>query len=118
MYRANTERARAQQIAAQRDYEVLERRLRSEFILAYTEAENAARQAETFAKEVVPRIEKAAQATESAWISAKATLLEVLEARRALLNSRLEHRRSIASQRATLETLRSIISPSNQPLMP
>ena len=111
VYRANTERARQQEVAAQREYEALERKLRSEFIVAYTDAENAARQAETFSKEVIPRTEKAAQATENAWITTKATLLEVLEARRALLNSRLEQRRSVAAQRATLETLRSIIPP-------
>lgn len=112
VYRANTERAERQQVAAQRDFEALERQMRTEFTLAYTDAENAARQADTLAKEVIPRTEKAAQAIESAWISAKGTLLEVLEARRALLNTRLEHRRSIAAQRAALETLRSIIPPS------
>jgi outer membrane protein, heavy metal efflux system len=112
VYRANTDRARAQEVAAQRDYEALERRLRSEFIVAYTDAENAARQADTFAKEVIPRAQSAAQATENSWISAKATLLEVLEARRALLNARLEQRRSVAAQCATLETLRSIIPPT------
>ena len=55
------------------------------------------------------------QATEGAWISSKATLLEVLEARRTLLNARLEQRRFLAAQRAALETFRSIIPPTTQP---
>ena len=58
---------------------------------------------------------KATQATEGAWISSKATLLEVLETRRALLNARLEQRRFIAAQRAALEMLRSIVPPPPQP---
>jgi len=118
VYRANTERALQQALAAERDYEALERKLRSEFVVAYTEAENAAQQAETFFKEVIPRTEKASQATENAWISAKATLLEVLESRRSLQNARLEHRRSVARQQAFLETLRSIIPPAIEPKFP
>ena len=115
VYRANTDRARQQQTAAEREYESLERRLRGEVIAAHTDAENAARQAATFTDEVTPRLEKAAQATEGAWISSKATLLEVLEARRALLNARLDQRRFIAAQRAALEMLRSIVPPPPQP---
>ena len=115
VYRANTDRARQQQTAAEREYESLERRLRGEVIGAHTDAENAARQAATFTDEVMPRLEKATQATEGAWISSKATLLEVLEARRALLNARLEQRRFIAAHRAALEMLRSIVPPQPQP---
>jgi cobalt-zinc-cadmium efflux system outer membrane protein len=112
VYQANIERARQQQSAAQGEYEALERKLRGEAIGAYTDAENAARQAETFTKEVIPRLESAARATESAWVSAKATLIEVLDAQRALLAARLEQRRAVAQQYAILETLRSIIPPS------
>jgi len=115
VYQANTDRARQQQTAAEREYESLERRLRGEAIAAHTDAENAARQAATFTDEVMPRLEKATQATEGAWISSKATLLEVLEARRALLNARLEQRRFIAAHRAALEMLRSIVPPPPQP---
>lgn len=115
IYRANTERARNQQVAAEREVEALERRLRSDAVAAHTEAENAARQAETFSKEVIPRTEKAAESTQNAWISSKASILEVLEARRALLNARLEERRFVAAHRAALENLRSIIPPPTRP---
>ena len=115
VYQANIDRSLKQQAAAEREFAALERRLRGEAIAAHTEAENAARQAATFTDEVMPRLEKSVQATEGAWISSKATLLEVLEARRALLNARLEERRFAAAQRAALETFRSIVPPPTQP---
>lgn len=115
VYQANIDRARQQQTTAEKEFAALERRLRGEAIAAHTEAENSARQAATVTVEVMPRLDKAAQATEAAWVSAKATLLEVLEARRALLNARLEQRRFLAAQRAALEVFRSIVPPATQP---
>ena len=115
VYQANIDRSRQQQSAAEKEFAALERRLRSEAIAAHTDAENAARQAATFTDEVMPRLEASVQATEGAWISSKATLLEVLEARRTLLNARLEQRRFTAAQRAALETFRSIVPPPAQP---
>lgn len=115
VYQASIDRSRQQQAAAESEFAALERRLRSEAIVAHTDAENAARQAVAFTEEVMPRLEKSVQATEGAWISSKATLLEVLEARRALLNARLEQRRFLAAQRAALETFRSIVPPPAQP---
>lgn len=112
VYRARIERAREQQEAAEHQIAATERELRSEFVMAYTDAENAARQAATFAKEVVPRTEAAAEATQNAWISSKATLLEVLESRRAALMARLDERRQVAALAAAVETLRSIVPPT------
>jgi len=115
IYRANVERAQQQQVAAGKEIEALNRKLRGEAVAAHTEAENAARQAGTFSKEVIPRTEKAAESTQNAWISSKANLLEVLEARRAMLNARLEERRFVAAHRAALELLRSIVPPQTKP---
>lgn len=115
VYRANVERAEQEQVAAEKEVEALSRKLRGETVAAHTEAENAAHQAETFAKEVIPRTEKAAESTQSAWISSKANLLEVLESRRAMLNARLEERRFVAAHRAALEMLRSIVPPQTRP---
>lgn len=115
VYRANTERARQQQLAAEREVEALGRRLRGEAVAAHTEAENAAHQAATFSQEVIPRAQKAAESTQNVWISSKASILEVLESQRALLNARLEERRFVAAHRAALETLRSIVPPQTQP---
>lgn len=115
VYRANVERAQQEQVAAEKDIEALQRKLRGEAVAAHTEAENAARQADTFSKEVIPHTEKAAESTQNAWISSKANLLEVLEARRAMLKARLEERRFVAAHRAALEMLRSIVPPQTKP---
>ncbi len=115
VYRANTERARREQDAAEKDAGALARRLRGEAVAAHTEAETSARQARTFAGEVIPRAAQAVESTQNAWISSKASILEVLDARRSLLNSRLEERRAVAAHRAALEMLRSIVPPSIQP---
>lgn len=115
IYRANIQRAEQERIAAEREVEALERRLRGEAIAAYTDAENAAQQVATFSKEVIPRAEKAAETTQNAWTIGKANLLEVLESRRVMLNARLEERRFAAAYRAALETLRSILPPQSQP---
>ena len=115
VYRANAERSQRARVAADREVEALERKLRSEAVAAHTEAENSARQAATFSREVLPRTEKAAESTQNAWITSKASILEVLEARRALLNARLEERRFVAGHRAALETLRSIVPPPSRP---
>ena len=115
IYRANVERAQQEQVAAEKEIEALQRKLRGEAVAAHTEAENAARQADTFSREVIPRTEKAAESTQNAWISSKASLLEVLESRRAMLNARLEERRFVAAHRAGLEMLRSIVPPENKP---
>jgi cobalt-zinc-cadmium efflux system outer membrane protein len=115
VYRANTERARQQQVAAEREVEALGRKLRGEIVAAHTEAENSAHQAGTFSTEVIPRAQKAAESTQNAWISSKASLLEVLESQRGLLNARLEERRFVAAHRAALEALRSIVPPQTKP---
>jgi outer membrane protein TolC len=82
VYRANTERARQQQVAAEREVEALGRRLRGEAVAAHTEAENAAHQAGTFSSEVIPRAQKAAESTQNAWISSKASRSRSFTARR------------------------------------
>jgi outer membrane protein TolC len=115
VYRANTERARQQQVASEREVEALGRQLRGEIVVAHTEAENSAHQAGTFSTEVIPRAQKAAESTQNAWISSKASLLEVLESQRGLLNARLEERRFVAAHRAALEALRSIVPPQTKP---
>ncbi len=115
VYRASVERAEQQQIAAEREVEALHRRLRGEVVAAQSEAENAARQAATFARDVIPRTEKAAESTQNAWITAKANLLEVLEARRSVLNAKMEERRFVAAHDVALEKLRSIVPPQINP---
>lgn len=114
-YRAKIDAAKEQHEVAQKEIEAMERELRSELVMAYTDAENAASQAQTFATQIIPRAEQAADSTQNAWISVKANLLEVLESRRAVLNARLEERRFVSAHNAALEKLRSIVPPQTQP---
>jgi len=111
VYRANTDRAIQQQAAAEKETEALARRLRGEAVAAHTEAETSARLAKTISEEVIPRAGKAVESTQNVWISSKASILEVLDARRSLLSARLEERRSVAAHRGALEMLRSIVPP-------
>ncbi len=113
IYRANEERAAALADAAQRDLAAAEIELQAQAIAASTEARNAAQQAAAYEKEIIPAASRAAEAVGNAWLSSKATLLEVLEARRSLLSVRLDERRFLAAQRAALETLRALI-PQNK----
>lgn len=115
IYRANIEQAKQKVVAMERDRESLEQRLRAEAMAMHADAENAARQARTLRDDVIPRSEKAAQAIENAWVSSQATLLEVIESRRAALAARQEEREFVAAQLAALETLRGLIPPPAKP---
>jgi outer membrane protein TolC len=115
VYRENTERARQMQAAAEKESAALARQLRGEAVAAHAEAETSARQAKIFSEEIIPRAGKAVESTQNAWLSSQASILEVLDARRSLLNARLEERRSVAAHRAALEMLRSIVPPPTKP---
>lgn len=110
-YRASVEQARQRRQSAELESEALARRLRGEILAAHSAAENAALQAATIAREVVPRIERAAEATRIAWISSKAGILEVLDSRRAHLNARIEERQRVATHLDSLESLRTLVPP-------
>ena len=65
--------------------------------------------ATAYQNEVLPKTLKAAEATQNTWLSSKATLLEVLESRRALLNARQEQKRATAAQQAALQSIDAIV---------
>ena len=109
VYRAKIDQADRLTDAAAADTEALKRELAGKVVASVTEAENAAREARAIETDVLPALEKAATATESAWIGSQAMLTEVLEARRALLATRLEQRRAVAAQRAALEELETLV---------
>jgi outer membrane protein TolC len=109
VYQARIDQADRLTIAAAKEAEALKRELAGKVVATVTEAENSAREARAFESDVLPAMEKAADATESAWIGSKALLSEVLEARRALLTTRLEQRRAVAAQLAALEELETLV---------
>ena len=115
VYQANIEQARQKQQSLDRDRDSLEQRLRSEVMALHAEAENAARQARTLREDVIPRLDKAAQATENAWISSQASLLELIESRRSILAARLEERQLVTAHLVALESLRGLVPASVNP---
>ena len=58
--------------------------------------------------EVLPKTEKTVETLQNAWVSSKATLLEVLEARRALLQARQEQKRALAAQNVATQALAAL----------
>jgi len=67
---------------------------------------------------VLPKTEKTVETLQNAWVSSKATLLEVLEARRALLQARQEQKRALAAQNVATQALSaltgSLVTPSTR----
>lgn len=107
IYRANEERARLEHRAALLERDALERNMRAEVVMDYTQAEKAGQLASRYAGEIIPLLAKTAENVESAWVSSKAMLMEVLIARNELLGAQMEQRRQLAAQRAALEMLRA-----------
>lgn len=84
------------------DYELAIREELNQLVLA---ADAARREALLYRDEITPRSEKALASAEAAWIAGRAMFLEVLEARRMLLESRLMYARAIAEQYTMLSDL-------------
>lgn len=112
-YRASSERARKQWAASEKKTEGLLRDMEFEAVASATEAANAFHQARTLRDEVIPRARDAAESLEGAWISSRATVIESLEARKALLEVRAEERRLTAEGWGALEKLRAILPPAS-----
>jgi outer membrane protein TolC len=110
-YRARSASAASREAAAGSDIEAARREVAAEVLAAATEAANAAEQARAYAGEIHERATQARQAIEAAWISATATLADLLESNRTLFSIRLEQRRFIAIQQAALEDLNALLPP-------
>jgi cobalt-zinc-cadmium efflux system outer membrane protein len=117
-YKADIARAESQRAAAQGDLAAEQRMLHTQLTLFMTEAENNRRLAAAYASEVLPKTEKTVETLQNAWVSSKATLLEVLEARRALLQARQEQKRALAAQNVATQALSaltgSLVTPSTR----
>ena len=108
-YRAEIDAAKSREAAANRDVEAMRREIAARVIAAATEAANAAAQARAFGGEILDRAAKAARTTESAWISSKAPLGDLLDSSRILFSIRLEQRRMIAMQLSAVEELNTLV---------
>jgi outer membrane protein TolC len=110
-YRAGRETAAHALAARRQEAEGVRRNAEFEASAARTEAASAFETKRRFHEDVIPRMEEAMKSTESAWISSRASLIDVLDARRSLLMSKVEERRALAEGLAAIETLRAL-SPS------
>jgi outer membrane protein TolC len=117
-YKADIAKAEKQRDAASNDLAAEQRLLLTQSTALLTEAETSRRVVEAYTSEVLPKSEKAVETLQNAWISSKATLLEVLEARRALLQARQEQKRALAAQNVATQALSaltgSLVTPSSR----
>ena len=109
VYQSKIDAAKSRELAAGSDIESMRREIASMVVMAVTEASSAAAQARAYAGEIHEKATKARDTTESAWISSKAPLANLLDASRTLFSIRLEQRRMIAMQLAALENLHSLV---------
>ncbi len=107
-YKADISRAEQLRSAACSDLDAASRELATQLNSMLTEAENGQRLSDAYRSDVVPKTEKTVAAVQNAWVSSKATLLEVLESRRVLLETRQEQARAIGSQHAALAAITAL----------
>lgn len=98
VYKADIERAENLHTAAQQDLAAGQRELYTQLTALITEAKNQQQRAEAYTNEVLPKTEKTVKTLQNAWVSSKATLLDVLDARRLLLDARQEQKRALAAR--------------------
>ena len=108
-YRAAVDAAKTREQAAAKDVESLRLEIAGKIQAAITEAATAAEQARAHVREIHPKIQQASDAVQTAWISSKSPLTDLLDSRRMLLASEVEERRWIALQLAALEELNLLV---------
>ena len=79
VYDADIARAESLRDATRSDLEATKRELYTQLTRLITEAQNNRQIVSAYAREVLPKSEKAVETLQSAWVSSKATLLEVLD---------------------------------------
>jgi cobalt-zinc-cadmium efflux system outer membrane protein len=107
-YRASRQSAAVAAGAARHEADGVLRDVEFEAVAARTQAQSAFQTARRFQKDVIPRMAKAMESTESAWVSSRASVIDVLDARRSLLAARVEEKRAQAEGLASLERLRAL----------
>jgi outer membrane protein, heavy metal efflux system len=108
-YKAKIDAAKSRELAAASDVETMRREIAGMVMMAATEAANAAAEARAYSGEIHDKALKAQQTTESAWISSKAPLTDLLDSSRTLFAIRLQQRRMVAMQLAALEQLHTLV---------
>ncbi|MCF7787718.1 MAG: TolC family protein [Prosthecobacter sp.] len=109
VYKADIERADHLRAASQQDLDAEQRELYTQLTALITEAKNQQQLAEAYTDEVLPKSEQAIKTLQNAWVSSKATLLEVLDAQRLLLDARQEQKRALAARHAASYSLSALV---------
>lgn len=104
-YRADIAREEAKRKAAEFDVADLELAVREEVHGLTVKIDAARREALLYRDEITPRSEQALAASQSAWQNGSGMFLDVLEARRMLLEARLMSARAVAEQWQMLSEL-------------
>ncbi|MBL9155417.1 MAG: TolC family protein [Verrucomicrobiales bacterium] len=108
VYQADIARAESERDATLGDLAAQQRELYTQLITLITEAQNNQELFDSYSNDVLPKTGNALETTQSAWISSKATLLEVLDARRLLLEAQAEQKRALASRHVADQALIAI----------
>lgn len=104
-YRADVAREEARRQAAELDVTDMELAVREEVHGLTVKIDAARREALLYRDEILPRSEQALGAAQSAWQNGNGMFLDVLEARRMLLEARLMSARAVAEQWQMLSEL-------------
>jgi cobalt-zinc-cadmium efflux system outer membrane protein len=118
IYAADISRAERTQEASQQDLATEQRKLSSEATAMLTEAENNRQIVSTYANDILPKAEHALEAMRNAWISSKATLVEVLDTRRNVLMARQERQRALAASHVAAQNLAALTGAFSETLDP
>lgn len=108
-YQAKINASKSRELSATQDVETMRREIAAMVLTAVTEAANAAAQARAYSGEIHQKAQTATKTIESAWISSKAPLTDLLDSARTLFAIRLEQRRMTARQLAALEELQTLV---------
>jgi cobalt-zinc-cadmium efflux system outer membrane protein len=104
-YRADIAREDARRLAAEAEVQDMELAAREEVHGLSVRIDAARREALLYQGEIIPRSEQALAAAQSAWLSGSGMFLDVLEARRMLLEARLMSARAVTEQWQMLSEL-------------
>jgi len=107
--------ARAQREAARRELEWETRKLESAVIEAHAACEAASRAAARYRDRIIPRSESAASIMEKTYRLGEASLLELIDARRVLVETRLEYLAALAQAQLDYSRLRALVSQEDAP---
>ncbi|WP_176159237.1 TolC family protein [Prosthecobacter debontii] len=115
VYKADIARAESLRDAARSDLAAQQRELYMQLTTLITEAQNNQQAVKAYTAEVLPKTEEAVETIQNAWISSKATLLEVLDARRSLLEARQEQKRALAARHVAAQALIALTGGTSNP---